>query len=233
MFYIASEESYQDGQVIAQEGGSGDWVYVILSGTVQLSKTIGGKKFVVEWLQPGEVFGEMGFFGDITRTATAQAIGETTVGIIDRAFLDGECNKLPSDFRNVLISMIERYKKMISRVCEFSSREDIRLLETLPVTYKDKRSFIKAYTGNVSGGGLFIKTENPLEEGEDFLVKLQLPGLADPILIKCEVIWRREKEEETDIYPAGMGVRFVEMTKENNKILRKYLRDIEKRTSDE
>jgi type IV pilus assembly protein PilZ len=129
--------------------------------------------------------------------------------------------------------MIERYKKMISRVCEFSAREDLRLLETLPVSYKDKRSFIKAYTGNVSGGGLFIKTENPLEEGEDFLVKLELPGLADPILIKCEVIWRREKEEETDIYPAGMGVRFIEMTKENNKILRKYLRDIEKRTSDE
>ena len=47
------------------------------------------------------------------------------------------------------------------------------------------------------------------------------------------MIWRREKEEETDIYPAGMGVRFIEMTKENNKILRKYLRDIEKRTSDE
>jgi type IV pilus assembly protein PilZ len=129
--------------------------------------------------------------------------------------------------------MLERYKKMVNRVCEFSAREDVRILETLRVTYKEKRAFIKAYTGNVSGGGLFIKTENLLEEGEDFLVKLELPGVSDSIVIKCEVIWRREKEEETDLYPAGMGVKFVEMTKENNTILRKYLRDIEKRTSDE
>lgn len=233
MFYIASEESYQDGQIIVQEGGSGDWVYVILSGTVQLSRMIGGKKYVIEWLQPGEIFGEVGFFGDIARTATAQAIGETIVGLIDRGFLDSECNKLPSDFRNILISMIERYKKMINRVCEFSARDSIRLLETLSVTYKDKRSFVKAYTGNVSGGGLFIRIENSLKKGEEFLVKLELPGLADIVVIKCEVMWTRKKEEETDVYPAGMGVKFIEMTKENNRILKKYLRDIEKRVSAE
>jgi uncharacterized protein (TIGR02266 family) len=215
-----------------QEGGSGDWVYVILSGTVQLSKMIGGKKYVIEWLQPGEIFGEVGFFGDIARTATAQAVGETTVGLIDRGFLDSECNKLPSDFRNILVSMIERYKKMISRICDFSEREGIRLIETLSVTYKDKKSFVKAYTGNVSGGGLFIKTMDPLEKGEDFLVKLELPSLEDVIVIKCEVIWTRKKEEETDVYPAGMGVKFIEMTKDNNKVLKKYLRGIEKKIAD-
>jgi uncharacterized protein (TIGR02266 family) len=233
VLYIASEESYQDGQVIVQEGGSGDWVYVILSGTVQLSKTIGGKKYVIEWLQPGEIFGELGFFGGVTRTATAQAIGETTVGLIDRGFLDTESNKLQSDFRNILISMIERYKKMINRVCDFSAREGIRLLETLSVTYKDRKSFVKAYTGNVSGGGLFIATENPLKEGEEFLVKLELPGLSDDIVIKSEVIWTRKKAEASDVYPAGMGVKFLEMTKDNNKALKRYLRDIEKRISDE
>ena len=233
MLYIASEESYQDGQIIVQEGGSGDWVYVILSGTVQLSKTIGGKKYIIEWLQPGEIFGELGFFGGVTRTATAQAIGETTVGLIDRGFLDTESNKLQSDFRNILISMIERYKKMINRVCDFSAREGIRLLETLTVTYKDRKSCVKAYTGNVSGGGLFIATENPLKEGEEFLVKLELPGLSDDIVIKSEVIWTRKKAEASDVYPTGMGVKFLEMTKDNNKALKRYLRDIEKRISDE
>ena len=136
-------------------------------------------------------------------------------------------------FRNILISMIQRYKKMISRVCDFSEREGIRLIETLYVTYKDKRSFVKAYTGNVSGGGLFIKTKDPLEKGVDFLVKLELPGLEDVVVIKCEVIWTRKKEEETDVYPAGMGVKFIEMTKDNNKILKKYLRGIEKKIADQ
>jgi type IV pilus assembly protein PilZ len=101
------------------------------------------------------------------------------------------------------------------------------------VTYKDRKSFVKAYTGNVSGGGLFIATENPLKEGEEFLVKLELPGLSDDIVIKSEVIWTRKKAEASDVYPAGMGVKFLEMTKDNNKALKRYLRDIEKRISDE
>ena len=55
MFNIASEETYQDGQIIIKEGTSGDWVYVILSGTVEISKTVRGKEFVIELLQPNEV----------------------------------------------------------------------------------------------------------------------------------------------------------------------------------
>jgi len=41
MYHIASEETYKDGQVILEEGSSGDWVYVVLSGSVEISKTIG------------------------------------------------------------------------------------------------------------------------------------------------------------------------------------------------
>lgn len=40
---------------------------------------------VIKRLQPEKVFGELGFLGNIKRTATAVAIGETAVGIIDRA----------------------------------------------------------------------------------------------------------------------------------------------------
>ncbi|MBW1667663.1 MAG: cyclic nucleotide-binding domain-containing protein, partial [Deltaproteobacteria bacterium] len=48
MFTLASEETYEDGQVIIKEGSAGDWVYVILSGAVEISRTIGGRRFVVE-----------------------------------------------------------------------------------------------------------------------------------------------------------------------------------------
>ncbi|MCK4486381.1 MAG: cyclic nucleotide-binding domain-containing protein, partial [Desulfobacterales bacterium] len=61
MFDIASEETYQDGQIIIKEGSTGDWVYVILSGTVEISRTVGAKKFVIELLKPEEVFGELAF----------------------------------------------------------------------------------------------------------------------------------------------------------------------------
>ena len=228
MFHIASEETYQDGQVIIQEGSSGDWIYVVVSGRVEISKTVGGRKYIIEMLDPGEVLGELGFLGRITRTATARAVGETTVGIIDRAFLDQEFNKLSSDFRLILAAVVHRFKKMLDRTCEFSSREDIRVLKTLSLKYKDKNTFVNAYTGDLSSGGLFIRTENPLKQGEEFFLKLQLPDLAEPIGIKCKVIWAQIKDEKTDDSSVGMGVKFLEMTQKDNQILKQHLKDIVK-----
>lgn len=228
MFHIASEETYQDGQVIIQEGSSGDWIYVVVSGRVEISKTVGGKKYIIEMLDSGEVLGELGFLGRITRTATARAVGETTVGIIDRAFLDQEFNKLSSDFRLILSAVVHRFKKMLDRTCEFSSRDDIRVIKTLSLKYKDKNSFVNAYTGNLNSGGLFIRTEIPLKQGEEFFLKLQLPTLSEPIGIKCKVIWEQTKDEKTDAPPAGMGVRFLEMTKKDNQALKQYLKDVVK-----
>lgn len=228
MLNIASEETYQDGQIIIEEGTKGDWVYVILSGTVEISKTVEGKKVVIELLQPDEVFGELAFLGGITRTATARAIGETTVGVVDRAFLDREFNKLPSEFRAILVAVVQRFKKLIDQSSSFSSRKEIRVLQTLSLTYKDKKAFANAYTGNMSSGGLFIRTENPLEQGEHFLLKLQLPGLPDPMNIKCEVSLSRKKGETTDDSPAGVGITFIEMAKKDNQMLRLYLKDMAK-----
>ena len=226
MFNIASEETYQDGQVIIDEGTTGDWVYVVLSGTVEISKMIDGKKFVISLLRPQEVFGELAFIGSVTRTATARAVGETTVGVMDRAFLDHEYNKLNSEFRAILVTLVERFKKMIDRTSNFSTRKEPRILKGLSIKYKDKKSFVKAYTDNVSFGGLFIKTENPLKQGDQFMLKLQLPDLADSMKIKCEVAWLRKKSEASGNYPAGMGVEFIELTKNDDLALKKYLRDI-------
>jgi uncharacterized protein (TIGR02266 family) len=221
MFTIASEETYADGQIIFNENSSGDWVYVVLSGSVEISKMIGGKKFVLEVLKKGEPFGELGYIGNIKRTATAVAVGETTVGIIDRNSLDQEFNKLSSDFRSILVSVVRRFKSMIDRVTNFSTRCEARIPKSLSVSYKDKKSFLKAYTGNISGGGLFIKTETPLPIGEKFLLKLQLPEIPDPLKIQCTVIWANKQEENEAL---GMGVKFSEISDRDNQILQKYLK---------
>ena len=59
MYPIASGEQYADGQIIFREGSWGDWVYVIQRGSVEISKTIGGKNYVLSVLEPGEVLGEV------------------------------------------------------------------------------------------------------------------------------------------------------------------------------
>jgi len=222
MYPIASQETYKDGQIILEEGSSGDWIYVVLSGSVEISRIIDGKRFVLSVLKPGEVFGELGYLGAVKRTATARAIGETTIGVIDRAFLDREFNKLSGYFRAILVAVVKRFRSLMDRACEFSTRKDDRSEKTLSLTFKDRQSFFKAYTANIGIGGLFINTEHLLKEGEQFLLKLQLPGLSEPLKVKCEVAWTR-KQSDTEKRPSGMGVKFCEMTKKDIQILNQYL----------
>jgi len=110
MFQIASYETFQDGQVIFQEGTHGDWIYLIEEGSVEISKKVKGRRVVVEVLSRGEIFGEMAFIAKMPRTATATAVGETTVGIIDREYYDNEFNKLPADFRQIFSTVATRLK---------------------------------------------------------------------------------------------------------------------------
>jgi uncharacterized protein (TIGR02266 family) len=228
MFTLVSEEAYSDGQVIFNEDSSGDWVYVVISGSVEIYKVINEKKYVIEVLGEGEIFGELGFIGGIKRTASVRSIGETTVGVINRDTLDQEFNKLSTEFRLILIAIIKRFKKMVDRVSGFSARSDPRLLKTLSISYKDKQSFLNAYTSNISNGGLFISTGSPLAQDDVFLLKLQLPELSQPLKIKCKVAWVNKQESGTDNRPPGMGVQFTEMNSEDKKTLSEYIHSLMK-----
>ena len=225
MYPIASEETYKDGQVIFREGTSGDWVYVILNGNVEISRTIGESKYIITVLEPDEVFGELGYLGDIKRTATACAIGETTLGIIDRGFLDKEFNLLSSSFRAILVAVVNRFRILTKRTCEFSSRKEDRTHKSLSVTFKDRKSFVRAFTSNISNDGLFIRTDRPLKEGEQFSLKLQLPDFSQPIRTQCEVVWARE-QQEAENRPPGMGVKFYKLADEHKRLLNQYLQSL-------
>jgi type IV pilus assembly protein PilZ len=226
IYNIAGEESYHDGQIIFQEGSPGDWIYVIISGAVEISKMVQGQKHVIAILKEGEVFGELGFVGVTKRTATARAIGQTTVGIIDREFLEKEYNQLSGQFRSIVQVITLRFKEMLDKSCAAPMRTAPRIERALSLEFKDREAFFRAYTGNVSAGGLFIKTENPLVIGDQLSIKLQLPGVSDPLQLKCEVAWARTKQQSQPGRPSGMGVKFTQISSRDRRILKQYLSGI-------
>lgn len=118
MFDIASKETYEDGQIILEEGSTGNWIYVVLSGHVEISKTIGGKRVVLQMLEQQEVFGEMVFLGDTRRTASARAVGKTTVGVVEHEFLTEELNKLAPKFRLILLGIVKKLKRTTNIACK-------------------------------------------------------------------------------------------------------------------
>ena len=109
----SAKENYEAGEVIFEEGSHGTAVYVLSSGKVEISKIVQGKKTVLEVLGPGDIFGEMSFIDPAPRSATAIALEDTVLELVDKDFLDGEFNQISSDFRQILCALVRRLRKAI------------------------------------------------------------------------------------------------------------------------
>jgi CRP/FNR family cyclic AMP-dependent transcriptional regulator len=223
MIQVVDEQSYEDGEIIWEEGSFGDWFYVIDAGTVELSRKVKGEKLVIDVLKKDEIFGEIGYIIETPRLYTARAVGPTTLGIIDRETLDQEFNKLAPSFKVILKSLAMRLKKDSNNAV--GGRRFPRMPKALSLVFKSKTSLVNAFSGNVSLGGLYIKTPKPLAKGEQFSLKLKLPEDPTPLNTKCEVVWSRSESSDPEQKPVGMGVKFIEISDADRQRLEKGLKN--------
>jgi len=82
----------------------------------------------------------------------------------------------------------------------------------LKVEYKKLNTFFADYTKNISKGGTFIKTRRPLAVGTEFVFKLVVPNLSEPIALRGKVKWvvtEQQAGSDPSNPEAGMGIRFV------------------------
>ena len=77
VYNIVEKKTYDEGEVIFNEDSMEDGLFIIISGSVETSKTVQGRRFVIETLQPGDIFGEMGIIEDSVRSASVYAVEET------------------------------------------------------------------------------------------------------------------------------------------------------------
>ena len=78
----------------------------------------------------------------------------------------------------------------------------------LKVEYRRLNTFFADYTKNISRGGTFIKTKKPLDIGTDFIFKLFIPTLENPIELTGTVKWIVKPGEEGPGEQPGMGIKF-------------------------
>lgn len=80
----------------------------------------------------------------------------------------------------------------------------------LKVEYKRQNAFFADYTRNISRGGTFIRTTRPLPIGTEFVFKLYVPKLDEPLRLIGEVSWVVTEGEAADgSREPGMGIRFT------------------------
>ena len=77
---------------------------------------------------------------------------------------------------------------------------------------------------NLSSGGLFLKTEIPLEAGENFLLRFTLPGQESELSCKAKVTWVNKKEgQKKHLLPPGGGLQFLGLPVANMKALLEFI----------
>ncbi len=88
-------------------------------------------------------------------------------------------------------------------------RSHPRLPIALKVEYKRLNSFFADYTKNISRGGTFIRTKNPLAIGTEFVFQLTVPNLEQPLSRHGKVQWIVREGDATPEQDCGMGIGFV------------------------
>ncbi len=77
---LASEIDLKKGEVLFREGDSGDALFAVLAGRLEISVTSAeGRHLVFDVMRPGALFGEIALFDPGPRTATVTALERATL----------------------------------------------------------------------------------------------------------------------------------------------------------
>lgn len=99
-------EKLDAGQILFQTGEPGDALYIVRAGEIELYiKDTAGQKIVLNVVRPGEMFGELSLLDSGPRSATATALTETELLVLDRDDLLLLFQKKPDAALHMLAAM--------------------------------------------------------------------------------------------------------------------------------
>ena len=104
---------YRDGEEIVRQGNTGESMYVVQSGRVEVvQRTTNGGEQHLAFLEAGTFFGEMSVFEKEVRSATVRAAGEARVLKIDKKTLLRRIREDPLLAVNLLKTMSHRIRDL-------------------------------------------------------------------------------------------------------------------------
>jgi uncharacterized protein (TIGR02266 family) len=106
-----------------------------------------------------------------------------------------------------------------------NTRQGKRTPVTLKIKFKSEtlEQFIERYAVDVSQGGIFIRTKEPLAVGTQMKFEFQLRDASPLIAGEGTVVWTRENDPSRPAIAPGMGVRFDRLADGSQGILERIL----------
>lgn len=123
----ATLHAFEPGESIVRAQDSGDEMYAILSGIVDVYADDGQRKQILRTLGPGEVFGEMALFNRSIRSATVVASTPVEALVLTHGSLARASQKDPAIASRLLLNLArvlsQRLDSLTQRLSEASRRE--------------------------------------------------------------------------------------------------------------
>ncbi|TNF46717.1 cyclic nucleotide-binding domain-containing protein [bacterium] len=173
--------AYSEGEVLFNEGDTGDCMYVIQLGKVRISKNTPTGEVVLADLGQGEIFGEMALFDKLPRSATATALEESRILSVDRKKFFSSVSRDPTLSFKILQSMSERTRKINNEFTRLKKKKFDLIYacmdvdQTCNVILEEAREVISAENGSIM---ILDKTADHLEIkaafGEESMEKVLL-----------------------------------------------------------
>ncbi len=174
--HVVDEEEFFDGEEIIIEGNHGNWIWVILEGTVELSKATPDGPITFLQISDGAFIGSLSSLlaDDSVRNVTATAVGNVQLGMLDSQGLGSELGKMSAEFQNLVRSVDKRYAGVMhNAVNAYLQQDDAKqiLKDRRPVIMEGKNDD-KAFV--ITGGNASIVRKT--ETGIVMLVSLMEKG---------------------------------------------------------
>ncbi|HEX7095425.1 MAG TPA: Crp/Fnr family transcriptional regulator [Acidimicrobiales bacterium] len=144
----ATQHTLRRNDVIFSEGDPTDALFVVASGRVAIAnKSVDGRESVVALMEPGDLFGEMGLFDGLGRSAEARALEQSTVVSIPYAPIRRLYEEQPEQLWRVVRMLAGRLRNMDIALADavfldVTGRTAKRLLELA----RDKDEFVLPIT---------------------------------------------------------------------------------------
>lgn len=103
---------YKDGEVIVRQGETGNCMYVIQSGQVEVLEEVEGKSVRLAVLGEKDFFGEMAIFDHSIRSATVRALGEVRLLTVDKKTLLRRIQEDPALAFRMMQHLCDRLRKL-------------------------------------------------------------------------------------------------------------------------
>jgi uncharacterized protein (TIGR02266 family) len=89
----------------------------------------------------------------------------------------------------------------------------------IEIVYSSLENFFYDYAVNISLGGMFIKTDNPLQVGSRINLRFSLPGSKKIIETKGRVMHTVSGKSRTKHAQHGMGIQFQELSERDRDLI--------------